>query len=197
MNYKIAKTMLVLCGIYLIAFYILKFFFPEMLLQAITNPTLLRLGEVMNSWGGSSHLINFVGTFATLYLFSSASSGHLSKTKKEWLYILCGMIVTGIFYYCFSELYTHATTAIMFVVACLCKGKLIYSTISFTIHGFLSQFLLSIRGFETIITIQNAINPLSTFVLCTEMYLWLILLTLIFYFKENKNYGNGVSSLSQ
>lgn len=197
MNYKIAKTMLSLCIVYLIAFYIIKFFFPEMLLQSITNPTLLRLGEVVNSWIGWSHIINFVGTFATLYLFASASSGYFVKTKMQWVYIVAGMITTAVFYYLLPELYTHSCTSIMFIIAYLCKGKLIYATISFTIHGFLSQFLLSIRGFETIITIENAINHLSTLVLCSEVYLWLFLLTLIFYFKENKKYGNGVSPLSQ
>ena len=52
MNYKVAKTMLILCIVYLVGFYILKFAFPELLIQAITSPTLLRLGEFMNSWKG-------------------------------------------------------------------------------------------------------------------------------------------------
>lgn len=45
MNYKIAKTMLVLCVVYLIGFYILKFIFPELLLLSITSPIMIRLGD--------------------------------------------------------------------------------------------------------------------------------------------------------
>ena len=197
MNYKVAKTMLGLCIGYLAVFYVLKFFFPELLLQAITSPTLLRLGEFINGWVCWSHFINFGGTFLTLYLFASASSGNLRKTRREWVVLIGGMLLTAVFYYLLPELYTHSVSAIMLIVACFCKGKMLYATISFSIHGYLSQFLLSIRGFETIITIENAINPLSTFVLCMEMYLWLFLLSILFYFKENKNDGNGVSPLPE
>lgn len=197
MNYKVAKTMLGLCIGYLAVFYVLKFRFPELLLQAITSPTLLRLGEFINGWVGWSHFINFGGTFLTLYLFASASSGNLHKTKREWIAILGGMILTAVFYYLLPELYTHSVSAIMLIVACFCKGKMYYATISFTIHGTLSQLLLTIRGYETIIVYMDQVGTLSGLILGTEMYVWLILLSILFYFKEKKNDGNDMSSLPQ
>ena len=197
MNYKIAKTMLVLCGIYLIAFYILKFFFPEMLLQVITSPTLLRLGEVISTWKGFEVIFNLIGTFITLYLFASASSGNLKKSVKEIFIIVIGVVLTALIYYFATSLYTHSVTAIMFIVAWICKGNLKYATISFTIHGYLSQFLLSIRGFETILVKITDNIFLGGYVLSPEMYVWLILLSLLFHFKEKEKNGNALPSVSQ
>ena len=62
MNYKIARTMLTLCVVYLVGFYILKFIFPNLLVQAITSPTVLKFGEFLNKWVGFSHIINILGT---------------------------------------------------------------------------------------------------------------------------------------
>ena len=196
MNYKIAKTMLVLCVVYLIVFYILKFIFPELLLQTITSNELLNLGKVVNSWKGFEVIFNFLFTFITLYLFSCASSGVFKKTKKELLSLIILVFVSALFYYLLPNLYTHASTSIILWVAVLCKGKLYYTTISFSIHGFLSQFLFSIRGFETIITYLNEIGFLASFLLSIEGFLWLILLSIIFYFKENKQNGNDVAPVS-
>lgn len=196
MNYKIAKTMLILCIVYLVAFYILKFFFPEMLLQAITSPTLLRLGEVINTWIGWSVLVDIIGTTITYYLFTCACCGNFKYTKIQIAYIFSTITLSLLFYYFLPDLYTNSTISLMFISGMLCNGKLQYATISFTIHGFLSQFLLSIRGFDTIIVQMSKIGTLSGIVLGTEMYVWLLLLAILFYFKENKN-GCNMSSLSQ
>jgi hypothetical protein len=74
----------------------------------------------------------------------------------------------------------------MFVASYISKGKFSYTVISFAIHGYLSQFLLSIRGFETMIIKISELGALSVFVLGMEMFVWLILLSIIFYLKENK-----------
>jgi hypothetical protein len=85
----------------------------------------------------------------------------------------------------------------MLLVSLLFKGKLSYTVISFSIHGYLLQFLMSIRGIETVIVEVLSIGVLSSFLLCIEGYLWLVLLSIIFYFKENKKNGCNDASVSQ
>ena len=188
MNYKVAKTMLILCIVYLVGFYILKFFFPELLLQTITSPTILKLGEFINSWIGYEYIIGFLCSFITLYLFSCASSGSFKLNKISLIVIcVCTLLITLVLDF-LPELYTHTTIVLIFVCALSKKGNLLYATISFAIHGYLSQFLLSIRGFETVIVQIQEIGLLSSLILGFEMYVWLILLAIIFYFKENKKY---------
>ena len=96
------------------------------------------------------------------------------------LYLIAGTVITNLILYLAPDLYTHISISIMLLLAMLMKGNLAYTAISFTIHGLMSQFLFSIRGFETVI--MN-INVASAIVLSIECWVWLILLGLIFYLK--------------
>lgn len=184
MNIKIAKTMLILCIIYIMGLYILKFIFPEQLLLVITDDNILKFGEFIESWTGYVHIIQMLSTWITLYLFTSASKGNFKLKWYHVIYLTCGTIISNLILYIYPSLYTHISTSIMLLLAMLMKGKLSYTAITFSIHGLLSQFLFSIRGFETIIMKYNMASGL---VLATECYVWLVLLALLFYLKEKKN----------
>ena len=149
MNYKIAKTMLVLCIVYLVGFYILKFIFPELLLQTITSPTVLRLGEMMSKFVLLEFVLMFISNFLTFFLFSCASSGNFKFNRKQYAVILSATVINIIFVIFVPNLYTHTSISLMLICALVCKGKLKYTTISFVLHGYLSQFLFLIRGFES------------------------------------------------
>lgn len=184
MNYKIAKTMLGLCIGYLAVFYVLKFFFPELLIQVIASPTLIRLGEFISIWVGFEYIVMSITLYITYYLFACASSGKFKFNWKFHLIIGIAIVISHIFADFLPELYTHTTTSIMLILSILAKGNIKYTTITFVIHGYLSQFLASIRGFETVFV---HINAISGILLNLEVDVWLILLATIFYFKENKN----------
>lgn len=194
MNYKIAKTMLVLCVVYLIGFYVLKFAFPELLLQTITSPTVIRLGEIMNKYVVLEYVLMFISNFLTFFLFSCASSGKFKFNWKQYVVILSATVINIIFVTFVPTLYTHTSISLMFICALACKGKLNYTTISFVLHGYLSNFLTSIRGLETIII---HINAISGFLLALEVNFWLLFLSLTFYFKEKKENGSLGTSVYQ
>ena len=185
MNYRIAKTMLGLCILYLVGFYILKFAFPEILIQTITHPTLLRLGEFIKLWIGFEYIIQLLTSFLTFYLFACASSGKFKYSKRQLVILSIIVVACNLVFYLLPEIYTHTTISAMFILACAVNGKLQYTTISFVIHGYLSQFLLAIRGFETIVTRLTAVSGI---LLTSEVFVWLSLLSLIFYMKENKKW---------
>lgn len=194
MNDKIAKTMLYLCIGYLSVFYVLKFFFPELLLQTITNPTLLKLGEFMNCYPFTIVIFQFISSAITFYLFACSSCGKFKFDYKEFIYLGIIVILNNIIYYILPELYTHTCTSLMLVSSLAVKGNLKYATISFVVHGYLSQFLFAIKGIETI---TMYINPLNGFVFSTEANVWLILLSIVFYFKENSKNGTLGTPLPQ
>ena len=192
MNIKIARTMLILCAIYLVGFYILKFIFPEKLLLVITDSNILAFGEFIESRMTFLHIYQVASSFLTFYLFVCASRGRFTLRWYEALYILAGVVICKAVNMFAQEFYVRTSTCTMFILAWLCKGKFAYATISFAIHGFFSQFLFSIRGFDTIIYI---INIASGFVLSLEIFTWLIILSLLFYLWENKN-GRNMSTIS-
>lgn len=194
MNYKIAKTGLVLCVVYLVAFYIIKFIFPQILIQTISSPTLIRLGEVMKTYPFVEYVFRLISNFVVLYLFACSGSGKFKFKLWQFIVILICDIINNIVIVFLPELYTHTSIVTMLVCALVCKGNLLYVTISFSIHGYLSQFLLSIRGFETIMIYFNAI---SGFLIALEIDVWLLLLAIIFNIKENKKYGNMGTALCE
>ena len=186
MNYRIAKTMLILCVVYLIGLYILKFIFPELLLQTITSPTILRLGEMMSRYKILEHALKLLSSFLTYYLFVCASSGRFKRTWLEMFYIVLGVAICKVVVEFLPDLYTHTSISVMFILALLCKGNLKKTAIAFVLHGYCSQFLFLIRGFETVVIYVNSI---SGFLINIEGLFWLALLGIIFYIKENKENG--------
>lgn len=193
MNIKIARTMLILCIVYIAAFYVLKFVFPEYLLLAITDANVLSAGAFIESHRVIYYIAQGLFTFITLYFFACASCARFKMKWYEVIYLVLGAAITNLVLYFAPDLYTHTSISIMLLIALLCKGKLGYTVISFIIHGFLSQFLFSIRGFETIIM---EINTASAMILTVEGWIWLIILGLVFYLKEKKH-GRMVTTLSK
>lgn len=193
MNIKIAKTMLALCIIYIVGFYILKFIFPDQLLLVVTDPNILKFGEFIESSIIIKIIYWLITGFITFYLFTSASKGSFRLKWYELIYVLCATIINILITTYLPDLMVHTSISLMFILAWLCKGKISYATITFVIHGFLQQFLFSIRGFDTII--MN-INTASGLILTIERYVWLVILGLVFYLREKKH-GIHLSTISK
>lgn len=184
MNKKIATTLLILCIAYIVGYYILKFVFPEKLLLVATDPNILRLGEFVQSNVIIENTFRIMTSFITYYLFSCACTGRFKFKWYEFIIILVFSVISRLCTIYFPNLYTHTATSIMLLLPTILRGKLLYTSISFILHGYLTQFLLEIRGFETIILQYNLVSGI---VLMIEGFVWLIILTILFYLKENKN----------
>lgn len=194
MNIKIAKTLLVLNIVYIVAFYIIKFMFPDFLLLQITDPNVLKLGSFIESSKVTSEIYYFLSTFLTFYLFVCASTGKFKRKWYELIYIAVAVIINNLTTDFFPELCVHTSTSLMFLLALLCKGKMLYSVPAFVTYGYLSQFLFSIRGFEAIIL---NINIASGIILGLECYVWLFLFSLLFYLKESKDNGKNSTTIPE
>lgn len=181
MNKKISKTLLVLLIAYTIAFYILKYAFPELLLEMLVSPNVMKLGNFIDSWIGYQQITKFITTFITLYLFTSASCGKFKFKWYEFLYIIFGCVICRCCSEFFSEFYTHTSISVMLLLSLLCNGDFKQTVVSFIIYGYISQFSFKIKGFETIITQYNMANALM---LGIEVYAVLMILTLFFKLKE-------------
>ena len=184
MNKKIAKTLLILCISYMVGYYILKFIFPEQLLLVVTDANIIRLGKFVQSNIIIENIFRILTSFITYYLFSCACTGRFKFKWYEFLIILAFAIISRLCAIYLTNLYTHTAISIMLLLPTILKGKLLYTSISFILHGYLTQFLLEIRGFETIITQYNLVSGI---VLMIEGFVWLIILTILFNLKEKKD----------
>ena len=183
MNKKISKTLLVLLITYLVAFYILKYAFPHIFLEMLISPNVIKLGDFLQSWTGYEHLYKLLATMLTLYLYVCAGCGKFKFKWYEAIYIVLGAVVCQCCFKFTPELYTHTTIFVMLLLSLLCKGNFAYSVVAFGIHGYMSQFLLSVRGFETILQYYNLATGLM---LSLEGYVWLMVLALFFSLRRVK-----------
>lgn len=190
MNIKIAKTLIILNAIYIVAFYIIKFIFPEFLLLQVTDPNVLKLGAFIESSPITLELYYFLSTYLTFYLFTCASTGKFKRKWYELLIIAVFVIINNLVTDYAVDLAIHTSTSLMFLLALISKGNIKYCVPTFIVYGYLSQFLFSIRGFETIIA---KINIASGFVLSLECYVWLFLFSLLFWLKEIKKNENSTT----
>ena len=191
MNKRIAKTLLILCIAYIIGYYILKYIFPEQLVLVVTDENIIRLGKFVESNIIIENIFRIITAFITLYLFSCASTGRFRFKWYELIVIMGFSIIDRLCLLFAPELYTHTAISLMLLLPTIFKGKLLYTTISFILHGYLTQFLLQIRGFETIILNYNIISGI---VLMIEGFVWLIILALVFNLKERKN-GKSITTI--
>ena len=194
MNYKVAKTMLGLCIGYLAVFYVLKFFFPQLLIQTISSPTLIRLGEFINSWVGFGYIFRSISCFITLYLFVCASKADIVKGKMDLIFITVAVVILNLSNIFLPSLDVHTSTCCMLALSLICKGKFKNTVITFVIHGYSSQLLFAIKGFDSCIIYLTA---LSSLLLSAEGYVWLIALASYFYLKEKTENECMASALSQ
>ena len=194
MNIKIAKTLLVLSIIYMIGFYIIKFIFPEYLILAITDPNILNFGKFVESSVIYLNIYYFLSTFLTFYLFVCASKASFKMKWYELVTIVVCVIVNNVVTDYLPDLMVHTSTSLMLLCAWVCKGKLKYTAPTFIIHGYLSQFLFTIRGFNEVIF---KINIASGFVMSLECFMWLALCGLLFYLLEKRNGKNSTTIYEQ
>lgn len=181
---KTAKTLLILSIVYMIGFYILKFIFPEYLLLVVTNPTILSFGEFINSWKGYEYILTTITTLITFYLFSCASTGKFKRSVLEFVVIVLSALINKVVILFLPELSVHTSTSLMFLIAFVCKGKIQYTAPAFIVYGYISQFILSIRGFETV---MQYMTPVSGVIIGLECWVILLIFSYIHNIKENKN----------
>lgn len=191
MNIKVARTLLILCIVYIVGFYILKFVFPEKLILVITDPNILQFGKFIESNAVYLEIYYILSTYLTFYLFASASSGRFKKKWYELIIIAVAVTINELVSIYMPNLMVQTSTSLMLLVALLCKGNLLYTTITFIIHGYLSQFLFQIRGFDTII---YETNVATSFVLSSEGYIWLVICGLVLFLTEQNN-GESTSTI--
>lgn len=183
MNKKIAKTLLILIIVYLSAFYVIKFIYPQFLLEQLVDPNVLKLGTFVESNIYVLYAFRIITTFITFYLFVCASSGRFRLRLREFIFIIIVSIISIVVTRFLPTLMTHTSTSLMLLLVLICRGKKEYFIPVFIVHGYLSQFTFAIKGFETIIMNINAVNGIM---LGIEGWVWLFIFSLVFYLKENR-----------
>ena len=176
MNKKVIKTMIALTMTFLLGFYILKIFFPEQFVMAITNEHIVAFGKFVDEHLWFHIILGTITSFITYWLYTCACCG---KTRLGWkvcLIILCAAIGLQIIYYFVdTSIFTPLSISFMLLLPAFIKADARSIAIVFSTHYIAQWLSLKIRDLPTLLT---NVNYATIFLMTVECYFWLLL----FYF---------------
>ena len=181
MTKNVIKTMLVLVVVYLVAWYVLKFFFPDWFLLQINNERLIEIGKFIDNHYLLDKLFGLVLFYITytLYLGALCEFKYLDL-KKSLIVCLVYVVSCLIEHFCIEYLtYYNILSMIILPAIFNCDSKRL--ALVFTAH-FVCQWLsLSIRQLSTKVL---CFNSMTCLIMGLECYFWLLLWYL--WFNYNK-----------
>lgn len=178
-------TMLVLSISFLLAMYVLKFFFPQEFMLSIQSDKIIQIGTFIDEHIVLRHICGGITSFITYWLFCCACSRRWKLKWIECLYIIILVVLLRLTSLIDSNIATHLSFCGFFVLPALMKGDIKICSLVFFVHGFAQCFMLTIRNLPIYLFTANFLTILLVTLDC---YLWLILFYIIFNIKkENKN----------
>lgn len=183
MNKKVLTTMVVLMSVFIVACYVLKFFFPQQFVLAIENPTLISIGQYIDQHQWLYYLFGILTSFIT-YWFYLCAVCHRWYLKWWQCLVVLGVIGASIgLTFVDINLYSAFSIISFIVLPALFGGDIKTLAIVFSIHTINQNFTLSIRN---LIAYVSTFTSLNIMILSVDMYLWLILLYFCGNYKRKK-----------
>ena len=183
MNKKVIKTMIFLVIIELIAWYILKIFFPNEFIMQISNPQIIMVGNYIDSHTWLRVICIYITAFITYFFYICAVCRNKKLDIIEIVLVLIIISISIALEYCLPDLLTIFNVLAMFGLPLLLKADFNTTYKVFAIHT-ISQYLsLNIRGLNT--TTIN-LNYATFFLMTLECYFWLFLLYLYYNYKDKE-----------
>ena len=175
--------MLSLCIVFLVACYILKFFFPEEFVMAIEIEPLLKVGRFVDSHLFVRYICATITSFITYWLFMCACKQSWYLTWQECVVILGFIASARLINFVDVNIATHVSIATFFLIPFICKFNLKIATLIYTVHGIAQVLSLGIRNLPMHMTSANYITILCCGI---ETYLWLCLFYILFNYSKGK-----------
>ena len=183
MNKKVLNTMIILVAVFLTALYVLKIFFPQQFVMAVSSEGIKAVGQFVDDRIWLRYICAGITSFITYWLYCCACSNRYYLKWYECLYIL-GYVIINRVVNCFDTNIGTALSLCSFVLLpFLTKCQLKNCAIVYTFHVIAQSLSLTIRNLVAYLTTANYVTVL---LLGIESYLWLTLFYFIFNQKNNK-----------
>lgn len=184
MNKKVLKTMIALVVVFLLACYVLKFFFPKQFVMAIENENIVKIGNYVDGHKWLQIVCAFITSFVIYWFYLCAC---LRRWWLKWQHIVVVLVIIGVtqgLYELDATLASGFSIVAMLVVPVLFRADLNIAITTFAIHYSSQLISTQIRQLPLLMT---NINFATVLFLGLESYFWLLLCYLFFNFKEKKN----------
>lgn len=192
MNKNVIRAMIYLVCVYLCAWYVLKFSFPEQFVLKINNPSIIKFGQYVDSHIALKRFLNTITAFITYWLFLCAVT-HKPYLSAPWCLILISNILIS-FAVDVIDTNISAYYGLLSMVALgaiwNCNARDV--GVVLIVHSVSQLLSLSIRGLSQYIVSANY----ATFILMTsECYFWLLLLYLYYNYEEVVENGSRLPAV--
>lgn len=183
MNKKVFISMLSLTMAYLVGCYILKIFFPQEFVMVITNEKFLAFGSFVDNNKWLYHIITFITSFITYWLYSCAILEKKYLNLVEIILCIIAISITKISYMYISQYGMIVSILCMVIVPCIRKCKSTNLALVLSIHLIAQALSLEIRNMPLRVDVSNFA---VAFALTLECYFWLFLFYITLNYKSNK-----------
>lgn len=182
MNKNVLRTSIILVIILLVFQYILKIFFPQEFVFAISNSRIIAFGKYVDNHLWISIPLDIIFAFITYYLYLCAITYRLRPTKLQLLSIIACATSVQLVYWFLKDFILAINVCSFIVLACIFKANIKTFGIVFCIHMLSQSLSLSIRNLQILINVNYA----SFLLLAIDCYFWLLLFYLYFNYENFK-----------
>lgn len=182
---------LILTGAILVAFYVIKIFFPQFIIGVAETPRLVEFGALIQSNKWYYHIFNFITGYIHGYILYCAC------TRKPYLSWKGNVVLVGqlVLLSLISEFYfaQYATINCAFMciapfIICVWENNITKDTFISTVSCFglelgFEFFSLAVRNLLAMTLYPNVVSVL---VLMVDVFIWRIMLYLFFNYKTKK-----------
>ncbi len=184
MNKKVVNTLIWLVIIYLIAWYILKIFFPEKFLLQINNEKLIKIGSFVDARWYLRVLFGGIFSCITYWLYLCAVCKQRKLSLKQNIIVIIVAYSAFAVEILFPDLITYYSILAMIILPAVFKAEMKRTAIVFSFHLICQWLSLSIRS---LISKVYVFTFLTSIVMTLECYFWLLLFYLLFnYYSKEK-----------
>lgn len=188
MNKKVIKTSIALTIIFLVAWYILKIFFPEEFVLRINNEKLVSIGKFIDSHIVLSYACGIITSYIMYWLYLCAVCKKKKLSFKESLIVIGVYIVSVIIEIIDVSLGGIFCIIAMVVLPAMFKAELKNVALVLSFHLTAQALSLQIRGLSALLL---SFDFLSLFVMTLECYFWLLLFYILLNYYEKGEKKDG------
>ena len=182
---------LILCGAILVAFYVLKIFFPHFIIKVAEIPRLVKFGNWVQSNKWYLHIFNFITGYIHGYILFCACIRSKVLNWKENLILFLELTLLNIILEFYPIQYSPLSCAFMAItpfIMCVFSHKLsketfISTLVCFSLELAFEFFSIAVRD---LISITPCVNVMIVLILMIDVFIWRIILYLFFNYKNTK-----------
>lgn len=182
---------LILCGVLLVTFYILKIFFPEFIIGVAETPRVVKFGRIIQSNKIYLHAFNFVIGYIYGYIHYCACCRTYKLNIKSNLILVGVLILLRLISEFYPTQYLSLNCASIVItpfLMCYANKNLSKETFCSTLFCFIIElgfefFSLAVRDLTVMTSNPNVV---SFIILLIDSFIWRIMLYLFYNYKTIK-----------